>query len=535
MTNDARIAVESRAPMRAAALPPPGTKYTTAASARTIAMLRSVAVDTAQRVRGGGLARGRRLGGGGFGRCDGPLGLGDDRLGQRRDVVARLGRESVADAEVRVDVPPPRRRLLELLAQLADEHVDRPVAARHRVSPHALVDLLALEHATLGRGEQLDQLELAPREIDGHLADVRLEAIGADLDLAGADRRALLARLGPASPAHDGLHAREQLLGVAGLRQPVVGAQPQAPHALGDRRLPGADDHAEPGQRRAQLLEVVPGLRPEDREVDDDRVQPHGDAHVGRAGAGEHAVPPAEPLEALSEHLEEPRVGVEHGDAQLRAAEGGSRAELPAGGGDPFRHVRAQSSGRRGGLACRKAPVHRFNTCAQRRNPRPATKAPAKSASRTKPPASSHQSADPAAALRTAAIPTATKIPIGSAHVSPRTSLRSVRITPPPRSTPAARRPRPRGPAPPPATRAARPRAQAGAPHRPGASPRRAPPRRRTSRTSSARARRRTSARSPAAAATAGAARRRARARARPPPRRPPAPARARPAARRGP
>src|SRR3954462_5522741 len=204
MTNDARIAVESRAPMRAAALPPPGTKYTTAASARTIAMLRSVAVDTAPRGRSGGLARGRRLGGGGFGRCDGPLGLGDDRLGQRRDVVARLGREPVADAEVRVDVPPPRRRLLELLAQLADEHVDRPVAARHRVAPHALVDLLALEHATLGRGEQLDQLELAPREIDGHLADVRLEAIGADLDLAGADRRALLARLGPASPAHDG-------------------------------------------------------------------------------------------------------------------------------------------------------------------------------------------------------------------------------------------------------------------------------------------------------------------------------------------
>src|SRR3954470_10072234 len=231
MTNDARIAVESRAPMRAAALPPPGTKYTTAASARTIAMLRSVAVDTAQRVRGGGLARGRRLGGGGFGRCDGPLGLGDDRLGQRRDVVARLRRETVADAEVRVDVPPPRRRLLELLTQLADEHVDRPVAARHRVAPHALVDLLALEHAALGSGDQLDQLELAPREVDRPVAHVRLEAVGADLDLAGVDRRSLLARPGGGRPADAGVDAREQLLRVAGLRQPVVGADPQPAHA----------------------------------------------------------------------------------------------------------------------------------------------------------------------------------------------------------------------------------------------------------------------------------------------------------------
>src|SRR3954453_7656271 len=172
MTNDAGIAVESRAPMRAAALPPPGTKYTTAASARPIAMLRSVAVDTAQRVRGGGLARGRRLGGGGFGRCDGPLGLGDDRLGQRRDVVARLGREPVADAEVRVDVPPPRRGLLGLLAQLADKNSVRPVAARHRVPPTGLVNLLALEHEFLGGAEQLNQIDLAPREIDGHLPDV---------------------------------------------------------------------------------------------------------------------------------------------------------------------------------------------------------------------------------------------------------------------------------------------------------------------------------------------------------------------------
>src|SRR4051794_40942562 len=242
MTNDARIAVESRAPISAAVSFPPGTKYTAAASARTIAMLRSVAVDTGHSVRERALPHDARLG---LGRDDRPLGLGDDRLGQRSDGVARLRREPVADAEVRVDVPPPRRGLLELLAELADEHVDRPVAARHRIAPHTLVDLLALEHPALGRRQQLDQLELAAREVDRPVAYVRLEAVGADLDLAGADRRPLLARLGPPAPAHDGLDPREQLLRMAGLRQPVVGAHPQAAHALGDRRLPGADDHAE--------------------------------------------------------------------------------------------------------------------------------------------------------------------------------------------------------------------------------------------------------------------------------------------------
>src|SRR5258708_17801746 len=60
-----------------------------------------------------------------------------------------------------MDVAPARRGLLELLAQLADEHVDGAVPAHHRVAPEPRVDLLALEHATLGGRQQLDQLELA--------------------------------------------------------------------------------------------------------------------------------------------------------------------------------------------------------------------------------------------------------------------------------------------------------------------------------------------------------------------------------------
>ena len=80
------------------------------------------------------------------------------------------------------------RRPLELLPQLADEDVDRPVAVDHRVAPHALVDLLPLQHLPLGVGQQLDELELAPREIDRPATRERLELVGADLDLADHDR-----------------------------------------------------------------------------------------------------------------------------------------------------------------------------------------------------------------------------------------------------------------------------------------------------------------------------------------------------------
>ena len=68
------------------------------------------------------------------------------------------------------------------------EDVDRAVAARHRVAPDALVDLLALEHLAVRLGEQLEHLELAPRQVDAAAADERLELVGPDLELAGDAR-----------------------------------------------------------------------------------------------------------------------------------------------------------------------------------------------------------------------------------------------------------------------------------------------------------------------------------------------------------
>ena len=73
-------------------------------------------------------------------------------------------RRTVADPEVGVDVAPARRDSLELGPQLAHEHVDRTVAAHHRVPPHALVDLLAFEHPSVRPGELPQELVFLARE-----------------------------------------------------------------------------------------------------------------------------------------------------------------------------------------------------------------------------------------------------------------------------------------------------------------------------------------------------------------------------------
>src|SRR3954453_20647368 len=157
---------------------PPGNCHTATASTRTIAMLRRClprSGPTTPRIALGPTRRPARR------RWAPPPPRGRaPRLGGGAPVDV-LGGEPVADAEVRVDVAPVRRDALELLAQLAHEHVHRAVAVRHRVAPHALVDLLALEHLAGGLGQQLQELELAAREVEALPADERLELVAPDL------------------------------------------------------------------------------------------------------------------------------------------------------------------------------------------------------------------------------------------------------------------------------------------------------------------------------------------------------------------
>ena len=71
----------------------------------------------------------------------------------------------------------------------------------------------------------------------------------------------------------------------------------------------------------------------------------HRADRLGRDGAGEHAVLPAEPVEALGEHLDEAAVAVQNGDPQWRGCRGGAASFrwAPLLGADGFHHRWLQS------------------------------------------------------------------------------------------------------------------------------------------------------------------------------------------------
>ena len=197
-------------------------------------------------------------------------------------------------------------------------------------------------HLAARLGEQMQQLELAPRQVDGLPADEGLELVRADLELAGDDRSLLVAAGGALAAPHDGLDARDDLFRVARLRDPVVGAEPQAAHALGDGRLLRADDDAEPGDSFGQPLEELPRARAEKGQVDHDGVQPHGDEVLGRDGSRERAELPAGALMRFVMTRTKPAVGVDHGQA-YRIPEGRISAPRSDSGRRSLPQCRAQS------------------------------------------------------------------------------------------------------------------------------------------------------------------------------------------------
>ena len=81
------------------------------------------------------------------------------------------------------------------------------------------------------------------------------------------------------------------------------------------------------GSAVAEALEPGPGLRAEHGEVDDDGAQAHRDDGIGRDRAREHAVLPAEAVQALAEDLDEAAVAIEDGDPQGRRSDGAGLSE----------------------------------------------------------------------------------------------------------------------------------------------------------------------------------------------------------------
>ena len=76
-----------------------------------------------------------------------------------------------------------------------------------------------------GLGEGLEQLELASGQVDRTARHERLKLVGPDLELGRDHGAEVRARLAAAAAAYDGLDARHHLLWMAGLRDPVVGAE----------------------------------------------------------------------------------------------------------------------------------------------------------------------------------------------------------------------------------------------------------------------------------------------------------------------
>ncbi len=224
--------------------------------------------------------RGRRRSGDGW-ESRGPLGLVGDRAPRLRRlgcraVIERLRLEPIADPEVGVDVLPARRVSVQLRAA-ACERRRRPSGRRgpsrspRRAgrSPRARSPARSPRRAPARARTRAGSARGCARRRRPGTGPARISTSPATSGPASALRAAA-----PAA-AHDRLDPRHHLLGVRRLDDPVVGTEPQAADALGDGRALGADDDPEVGEHPADSLEELPARRPEDREVDQERVQLH--------------------------------------------------------------------------------------------------------------------------------------------------------------------------------------------------------------------------------------------------------------------
>ena len=205
----------------------------------------------------------------------------------------RLGFQLVADAVPRVDEGVARRAPVHLLAELADEDVDGPVAMRRAASPDALEQLVTGEHAALLTGERVQEPELRRCQLGALPVDVRLDVVGVEAKLLDQDRVAApglgLADAAPRCRAH----ARRELLHREGLHQVVVGADLERVHSVVLGATRGDDDDRRADPLVARLLDHAPAVDAGKHEVEDADVR----ALVAQAGQAGLAVGDADGIE----------------------------------------------------------------------------------------------------------------------------------------------------------------------------------------------------------------------------------------------
>ena len=178
-------------------------------------------------------------------------------FGLRRNSGLFLGRlaQHVAAAPHRLDVVLAVGGVRELLAQLADEHVDDLELGLVHAAVEMVEEHLLGERRALAEREQLQHLIFLAGQVHAGAAHFDGLLVEVDGEVAGVDDR-----LGVAlGAAHDGVDARDQLVLVERLGHVVVGAEAQALHLVLDAGEAGEDqdrglDLGDP--QRAQNLEA---------------------------------------------------------------------------------------------------------------------------------------------------------------------------------------------------------------------------------------------------------------------------------------
>ena len=158
--------------------------------------------------------------------------------------------------------------MVDLLAQLAHEDVDRAVAVRRAPAPDPLEQLVAGEHAAHLERERVQQPELGRRQVGALVVDVGLHVLRVEPELLDHDLVAAAGILGARAAARRGADPGHELLHRERLHEVVVGADLERVHAVVLGAARGDDDDRRADALAARLLDHLPAVEAGQHQVE---------------------------------------------------------------------------------------------------------------------------------------------------------------------------------------------------------------------------------------------------------------------------
>ena len=168
----------------------------------------------------------------------------------------------------------PRCAAVDLLAELADEDVDRSVPVGRASPPDALQQLVPRQDSAGLQRERVGEAELGGRQVGAVPVDVGLHVPGVEAELLDHDLLAAARILRAGAAACRSPDTRDELLHREGLDEVVVGADLQGVHpvVLGAARRDDDDRRAD--ALAAGLLDHLPPVDTRKHEVEHADVRP---------------------------------------------------------------------------------------------------------------------------------------------------------------------------------------------------------------------------------------------------------------------